>query len=272
MPTAKTIKIAATAKAAKATNPAKPLVLLIHGLRGDHHGLSELAYYLSKDFTVVNPDLPGTGETPESEKSNLDSHIAWLHDYCQKLPQKPYIIGHSMGSIIVSYFVARYPNDCRDKLVFLAPIFRSKTSNKISKIGYYALYAVLLPVPKTPKHHLLASKPVSYCISHYLTYDKSQQKRIDQLHYQYSGRFSSAKSLLADTKISMLKTTILPQDKKILICSGTHDRISPIKLARQVGTAAKNVTFKEFSNTGHLMNYEQPIVLAECITDFLLPH
>ena len=263
-------------KAYKSTNKQstsqKPLIVLIHGLRGDHHGLSELAKYLSKDFEVLNPDLPGTGKNPAPKQGSLETHIKWLHQYCSALPRKPYILGHSMGSIIVSHFVARYPDDVEDKIILLAPIFRTKISAKLNRLGYYALNGVLKPIPRKPKRRFLASRPISFCISHYLTYDKTQQKHIDQLHYLYAGNFASADSLMSDVKVSMLQTTIFPGNKQVLVCAGAHDRLSPAKLARQTSAQIHNVTYLELESTGHLMNYEQPAAVAECVTRFILPY
>ena len=249
----------------------KPIIILIHGLRGDHHGLQKIAQRLSRQFTVIAPDLPGSGVAPALKEHNLEGYILWLHQFCRRQPQKPYILGHSMGSIIVSHFVAQYPDDVQSKMVLLAPIFRSKVATRISKMNYYLLSIILAPLPSGPKHRLLASRPVSYCISHFLTYDKTQQKHIDQLHYQYSGRFASAQSLLADTKISMSKTTIFPPNKEILICFGLHDRLSPVRLARRKVENLDNVTYYEISNAGHLLNYEQPTAVARIITEFILP-
>ena len=114
----------------------------------------------------------------------------------------------------------------------------------------------------------MGSKPVSWCISHFLTADKSRQKEIDELHYKYSGRFASANSLLADMKISMKEQTILPPDKEVLYIMGNRDRLTKVNIAR-ARTTEYGAKFAEIEGTGHLLNYEQPECVAELISGFI---
>ena len=47
-------------------------IILLHGLRGDHHGLEELAKLLEKKgYKVINPDLPGYGGAANLYKKTL---------------------------------------------------------------------------------------------------------------------------------------------------------------------------------------------------------
>lgn len=246
----------------------KPFLVLIHGLRGDSHGLAKVAECLRADFEVLTPDLPGTGDNPELSDKTLDGYAEWLHEYCVALPMKPYIVGHSMGSIIVSYFANKYPDDTREKLVLMAPIFRDRVGKMSGEILYGVLEAVLAPLSKGAKHKVMASRTVSYVISHFLTYDKSQQREIDELHYQYAGRFASSESLLADVKISMTEAAIVPESKETLLCIGMHDRLMRADFVRVVARK-EGATFREIADAGHLLNYERPDEVAWMIRDFL---
>lgn len=247
----------------------KPYLVLVHGLRGTHHGLLSIAGDLRKSFEVLTPDLPGSGENPELDDKTLNGYAEWLHEYCTTLPEKPYIVGHSMGSIVVSHYVKKFPEDTQKKMALLSPIFRSKGGKSSSKFLYGALKAVLLPFPAKAKHKLMASRQVSYVISHYLTHDKRKQKEIDELHYKYSGRFASAESLLADAKISMTKTAIVPEGKQVLLCVGTHDKIVDAEVVKVVAEKTKS-SYKEIADVGHLLNYEQPQEVALVLEDFFL--
>ena len=246
----------------------KKAILLIHGLRGDHHGLAALANELEqKGYAVVNPDLPGSGDRAELDNKTLDGYADWLHkNYGNK---NYYIAAHSMGSIIVSHYLAKYPQDkVQRRVVLISPIFRTKTGQRTSNILYALANGALHILPKKPRYKFMRSKPVSFCISHYLTSDKAQQKEIDQLHYKYSGRFASADSLLADMKISMKEQTILPENKDVLYIIGDKDRLTKVKLAR-AKAAEQSADFTELAGTGHLVNYEQPAELATAIDDFI---
>ena len=260
----------ATLKVAKRHIDEKPTLLFIHGMRGSHHGLLPIARFLRPDYNVLLPDIPGSGDRVELDNKTNDGYAEWLHSYIQqqKFTQKPIIIAHSMGSIIVSHFVEKYPQDCADKIIYLSPIFRTKrTVKKYHRINTL-INASLKLVPKSFRYSILRSKLVSYCISHVLTSDKSQQKEIDRLHFRYSGRFASTESLLADIKISMNEQTTLTPDKKTLIILGDDDCLTPYDLALERAQAA-HAKFRLIMGYGHLINYECPERIATDISNFL---
>ena len=247
----------------------KPTIVLIHGLRGDHHGLSAVARGLEvKGYEVLTPDLPGSGNEADIEQKDLNAYAKWLHEYISNLPHKPYIIGHSMGTIITSHFIEKYPDDVRKKVILMSPIFRTRSGQKSSNFVYALTSGALHILPKHSRYKLMKSKLVSFCISHYLTYDKKQQKQIDQLHYLYSGRFASADSLLIDMDISMRSQTKTLTNKQVLYVIGNKDRITNAVLARSVA-AEQGAQFMELVGTGHLLNYERPTLVADVIDEFL---
>lgn len=245
----------------------KKTLLLLHGLRGNHHGLDEVANILTdKGYNVINADLPGSGDEAELDDKTLDGYAEWLHGHYGG--KKIYIVAHSMGSIVVSHYLRKYPKDAERKVVLISPIFRTKTGQKTSNILYALASGALHILPKKPRYKFMRSKVVSFCISHYLTVDRSQQKQIDQLHYKYSGHFASADSLLADMKISMKEQTVLLENRDVLYVMGAKDRLTKAKLAREK-VGAHGDRFTEICGTGHLINYEQPERLAETIDEFL---
>ncbi len=247
----------------------KPSIIFIHGLRGSHCGLLDVASFFEKDYDVLTPDIPGSGTAKELGDKTLNGYADWLHNYIldHKL-KKPYIVGHSMGSIIVSSFVKKYPDDVAQKVILMAPVFRSKFNEKKAAVLYGLARGGLALLSKKQQYKLLASHRLSFVISHILTYDKKQQKRIDELHYQQSGQFSSADSLIADIKISMRSQTIIPEGKEVLLCFGKHDRLTSYKytekIAQENGLAAKRI-----DDAGHLLNYETPKTAAKIIRDFI---
>ena len=248
----------------------KKTIILIHGVRGTHHGLSSVASYLSAKYKIITPDLPGSGTRAELKDKTIDGYIEWLHNYISglKLKQKPYIIGHSMGSMIVSHYLEKYPDDTQRKIVLMSPVFRPKFNQTLSNVTCTLLIAALHLLPEKLRYRLLGSKFISYCISHYLTYDKTQQKTIDQLHYRYSGRFSSADSIMADIKISMHEQTVIPANKNVLLVIGDKDQLTSLELARKY-TEKRDVTMKIIPNSGHLINYETPKQVADRIEKYI---
>ena len=246
----------------------KPILILVHGLRGNHHGLRFIETGLKDDFEVINLDLPGSGVAPELKVQDLKHHVAWMHEYVSGLKTKPIIVAHSMGAIITSHYVTQYPDDVAEKIVFLAPIFRGKAGKAVGTAGYGALKLVLAPLSPRLKHKVMASRPVSWVISHYLTSDKKQQKKIDEEHYRYAWRFASARSLMGDVKTATFEETVLPGEKDVLVIFGENDRLTSNKLARQRAKSA-GVKYVEITQTGHLLNFEKPKAVVKRIREFL---
>ena len=249
----------------------KPALIFIHGLRGDHYGLLEIADELRSDYDVYTPDLPGYGEEVALKKQTTDSYADWLHEYVTslKLSQKPIIIGHSMGSIIVSYYLAKYPKDTDKRAIFLSPIIRNekqqKRSNRVSKLLHRTLYLF----DGHQRYRILKSKWAAFVISRYLTYNRTRQKYIDRMHFEHCGRFTSTKSVIADIDLSMREQTTLDVDKSLLLCMGNHDRLAKVKNVQDRMRGHKNIRLVVLEGTGHLLNYEFPKLCAKQIRKYL---
>lgn len=248
----------------------KPTLIFIHGMRGNHHGLVDLARYMRNEYNVLVPDIPGSGDRAELKNKTNDGYADWLHQYiaAQKFTQKPIIIGHSMGSILTSNFIRKYPNDIDQCVIYLSPILRDRKAKKRSIRLYRFAKFNLSIIPPFLAYAIERSKLLSYIISHILVSDKTKQKYIDQLHYRYSGRFSSHKSFIADMKISMCETTWLTDKKNTLVVFGKLDTMTPYQYA-QNRCKKYNIKFKLVEDAGHLLNYERPAEVAKIMSDFL---
>ena len=79
-----------------------PTLLLVHGFRGDHHGLEPVVSFLP-GVHVVAPDLPGFGASdPLPGEHSIDGYAAWLARFARAvdLPADVVVIGHSFGTIV----------------------------------------------------------------------------------------------------------------------------------------------------------------------------
>ena len=252
----------------------KTPLIFIHGLRGDHYGLLEVADALRMDYEIITPDLPGYGEREALEAQTLDCYSEWLHEFVGslKLKQKPVIIGHSMGSIIVSHYLVKYPDDTDDRAVFLSPIVRSKIGQKRSNVMAKIIHVGLGLLSGHARYRFMKSKFLAFLISRYLTYDRLRQSYIDRQHFEHSGNFTSTKSVINDIDLSMREQTTLKAEKQILLCMGDHDRLTKVKNVRKRMRNKKNLTLEVLKGTGHLLNYEYPKLTASTIRNFLESH
>ncbi|MBW8872959.1 MAG: alpha/beta fold hydrolase, partial [Leifsonia sp.] len=84
-------------------------LVLVHGFRGDHHGLEPVVAQLD-GIRLVSPDLPGFGaSTPLTEAAHdIDGYGRWLSEFVAalELSGRVVLLGHSFGSIVVAASLA----------------------------------------------------------------------------------------------------------------------------------------------------------------------
>ncbi len=103
-------------------------ILLLHGYTANKDSWNDFAYYLTKEYHVVIPDIPGYGESTKSMDSNYDlsSQISRLNKFITALKLKdPHIAGNSMGGLFAGIYAARFPGDIKSLGLFNAAGVRS---------------------------------------------------------------------------------------------------------------------------------------------------
>jgi len=91
-----------------------PTILLLHGYTGDKDNWIMFAPYLTKDYHVVIPDIPGYGESSMIEKASYDlsNQMSRLHKFAQAIGLKKFhVAGNSMGGFFAGTYAVRYPDE-----------------------------------------------------------------------------------------------------------------------------------------------------------------
>jgi pimeloyl-ACP methyl ester carboxylesterase len=88
-----------------------PLVL-IHGFLGSSKMWEPQINFFKNNFRVITPDLPGFGKSNKAKSHNNIQSIANLLMDCieEKKIDKFYLLGHSMGGMIVQEMAKKYGN------------------------------------------------------------------------------------------------------------------------------------------------------------------
>jgi pimeloyl-ACP methyl ester carboxylesterase len=91
-----------------------PTVLLLHGYTGNKDNWTRFAVYLTKDYHVVIPDIPGYGESSmiEQDSYDLSNQMSRLHKFAQAIGlTKFHVAGNSMGGLFAGTYAVRYPDE-----------------------------------------------------------------------------------------------------------------------------------------------------------------
>ena len=79
----------------------KPLIVMVHGIGGDHSGLVPLACELATSYRIAMVDLPGHGKSSVVRLSNAASLQDWFDAVLQKIArdigEPAFILAHSFG-------------------------------------------------------------------------------------------------------------------------------------------------------------------------------
>ena len=91
-----------------------PTILLLHGYTGSKDNWTRFAAYLTKNYHVVIPDIPGYGESSMIEKASYDlsNQMSRLHKFAQAIDlNKFHVAGNSMGGFFAGIYAVRYPDE-----------------------------------------------------------------------------------------------------------------------------------------------------------------
>lgn len=265
------------ADAARGPSNAPRTIVMIHGFRGDHHGMQLIAEALSGRRVVV-PDLPGFGlSEPWPGGHHLDGFTDFLHTFLRRLdlPAPPVIVGHSFGSIICAEFAARYPA-LLEELVLINPISAPALSGprrlatKVT-LGYYRAAAAL---PDRLGLRLLRSPTIVRMMS--MAMAKTREPNLRRyIHSQHDAHFSSFtdRRALLETFSTSVRHTAADRAGDIraptLIIAGGRDDISTSADQECLAGSIPRAELTVVGRAGHLIHYEAPALAAAVIEEFL---
>jgi pimeloyl-ACP methyl ester carboxylesterase len=97
--------------ASSKTQPAKPVLVFVHGYLGGSLQWSAQVEAFSEHFTIITPNLPGYGLNNKLDSPDTIGGYAdyVLDEISRQGFDKFHLLGHSMGGMIVQEMIARAP-------------------------------------------------------------------------------------------------------------------------------------------------------------------
>jgi pimeloyl-ACP methyl ester carboxylesterase len=250
-------------------------LILIHGFRGDHHGLEPVLSNLP-GLRIVSPDLPGYGaSSPLPTTHTIATYAQWLRSFVEALglAGTP-ILGHSFGSIVVAHAVAA--GLAPRKVILVNPIAADATSGPdkvmVPIVKLYFRIGRLLP-HRAADFWLgipLATRIMSVKLAR--TRDKTLRRWVHEEHGRYFSGFSDPVTLSEgyEASVSTNVIAVAPQlTMPTLLVVGAQDNIAPLEGQRRLAELLPNGRLVILEGVGHLVHYEKPAEAAEAIAAFL---
>lgn len=249
---------------------ARTVLVLVHGFRGEHHGLEPVVARLlagGADVQVVAPDLPGFGASAPmtAHRHDVDGYAAWLGEFLEVLGLRgrAVVLGHSFGSIVAAAAVAGgLPTPL---LVLVNPIAAPALAGPrgvLTRLAvlYYRLGAVL---PAPLGFRLLRDPLIVRVMSLTMvkTKDRALRGFVHDQHDRYFSAFASRDTVLEAFRASV-SHDVSEYASRITVptqlIAAAQDDITPLPAQYRLLEALPHGRLHVIDGVGHLIHYETP--------------
>ena len=256
---------------------ASTTIVMVHGFRGDHHGLEPVVAQLS-GFRIIAPDLPGFGSSAPfpAATHSVEGYAAWLGRFIEELhlTGRVVLLGHSFGSIVSSAAVAGGLRP--DDLVLVNPIAAPALQGPRGVLTRLAVfyYWSSAKLPKRLGFAFLRNKGVVRIMSVAMakTKDPALRRWIHAQHDQYFSAFADREVVLESFTASVSHDVSEYADRitmPTLLVGAEKDPITSVKQVRELHARIPGSELVMIPGVGHLVHYETPRAAAEAILPFL---
>jgi pimeloyl-ACP methyl ester carboxylesterase len=249
-------------------DPAKPTLLLVHGFGGDKDNWSMIAPYLTQDYHVIAPDLPGFGENERNPDLPYDiaAQTRRLRDFADALGlRRPHVGGNSMGGWIALRYAIDYPDALSGLILLnnagvlganeseLQALAANEDYNPLILAGLEDVDRLMAMVAHKPVRIPSRLKPVFFADS--LKY----RDLLDRIFWVIAaeGRDHPLTDRLGEVKAPTL------------ILWGRHDRLIDVSCVPVLEAGIAGSRAHVFEHVGHVPMIEDPKATARVMKDFL---
>jgi pimeloyl-ACP methyl ester carboxylesterase len=261
--------------------PETRTVLVVHGFRGDHHGLLRVADQLP-DMRMIMPDLPGFGGSDAflSGPHSVERYGQFIAGFmaARGLGPDTVLLGHSFGSIVAAHFVAGNPGAV-NPLILINPIAAPALEGPKGVMTRLAVlyYRLAARLPRRPGLALLRNPLIVRVMSETMakTSDRELRAFIHGQHHAYFSSFADRDSLLESftASVSHHVAEVAGQlDLPVLLIAGEKDEIATLPSQHRLLELLPDGELKVIPGVGHLIHYETPEPAAQYIRSFLKDH
>ena len=232
----------------------KPLVFITGAFFGNNCWNNWRTYFEGKGYPCIAPSWPHKDATPEelrnrhpdaamasSRLENLTDHFATI---TQTLPEKPVLIGHSLGGLIVQILLQR-------GFAAAGVAIRSFPAGgfSTSTISFFsAMWSPMGFFTSSQKTYMISFRKWRTSVANGMTCQEQKQS-----FYEYAT--PESKRLIRDTFNSVNKIDFEKEGPPLLFLSGGCDRVTSeaLNFNNYMGYFRSNsITYKNFKNRNHL--------------------
>ena len=236
-----------------------PAVLLVHGLGGTSNFYQPQVDALAERFTVIRPDMEGSGRSPVTGELSIESFAADLAGILDGLDvASARVVGHSMATLTVRRLAATHP-DRVSQLVLLGavnppadaarqgPRDRAATVREQGQIAVADAIMTNATSEATRRDHPAAAALVRELV----------------LRQDPEGYARSCEALAGATDPGPVDPSL-----PLLLLTGDEDKVGPPDASRALADAHGSAVLEVFSGCGHWTALEKPAEVTAHLCKF----
>ncbi|TCK20677.1 alpha/beta fold hydrolase [Pseudonocardia endophytica] len=234
-----------------------PAVLLVHGLGGTSNFYQPQVEALAERFTVIRPDMEGSGRSPVTGELSIDSFAADLAALLDELSiESARVVGHSMATLTVRRLAATHP----DRVSHLAllgavnppadpsgPRGRAATVRGEGQIAVADAIMNAATSDATRRDHPAAAALVRELV----------------LRQDPEGYARSCEALAGATDPGPVEKSL-----PLLLLTGDEDKVGPPDASRALADAHGSAVLEVFDGCGHWTAIEKPAEVTAHLLKF----
>ena len=254
-----------------------PAILLIHGIGDSSRTWWPLIPWLTRDHTVIAPDLLGHGA---SDKPRADYSIAayanGMRDLLSVLGvDRATVVGHSLGGGVAMQFAYQYPERC-ERLVLVSSGGVSREVHPILRAASAPNADFLLPLLNVDFTHLAVRTALRLLERMHtdLGRDADDLLRVFEALPNAAARRAFIRTLRAVVDwrgqvITMLDRCYLTRGMPTMLVWGVRDAVIPYRHALLAHSAMPGSRLEIFERAGHFPHRADPRRFLAVLRNFI---
>jgi pimeloyl-ACP methyl ester carboxylesterase len=247
---------------ARALDPARPTVLLVHGAGNDHSVWSLQSRYLAHHgHNVVAVDLPGHGRSPGPPLASVDDIAAWLAAALATLGIGRYaVVGHSLGALAALALAASHPAEV-SALALLGPAVPMSVNDALLDAALHDVpaAAALITGWSHTAAHQLGGNPVPGLWMTGQARQLIERMPPGVLHVDLLACHRYADGVEAAARVRC----------PVLLVLGARDVMAPPRAAAPLQATLPAARTVQLPGAGHAMMAEAPDAVLDALRDLL---
>lgn len=254
-----------------------PALLLVHGIGDSSETWSGVLDDLSKDHTVIAPDLLGHGR---SDKPRADYSIAAYANAMRDLMSvfdvdRVTIIGHSLGGGVAAQFAYQFPERC-ERLVLVGSGGVGRNVSLLLRLAAVPGAGLVMPFLGLPPARLATrvGARIAAVLGTPIGRDMEEILRVVDSLPDGESRRAILRTLRSGVDwrgqaITMLDRAYLAEGIPTMVIWGAHDGIIPPHHARLAHQALPGSRLEIFEEAGHFPHHQDPGRFVNVVREFM---